>query len=166
MQNPPISFQDNPALSLQCTLHPLIFSDCGDMQTTLSWNDTQTDKTTTICLWGSTLQSIMRPWKLQAQCLHCLETIQLSYNLAYAQIVHMPIVLLCLLVTESFYGAQIAGLHYTATKLEGNNYPMCLCAAVLCIWLHWFVYNIAVYTCSCQKNWLFRAFLLENCLLE
>ena len=84
IQNPPISFQDNTALSLQCTLHSLIFSDCGDMQTAVSWNDTQTDKTTTICLWGSMLQSIMRPWKLQAQCLHRLETIQLWYNLAYA----------------------------------------------------------------------------------
>ena len=47
-------------------------------------------------------------------------------DLAYAQIVHMPIVLLCLLITESFYGAQIAGLHCIATKLESNNYPMCL----------------------------------------
>ena len=39
-------------------------------------------------------------------------------NLAYAQIVHMPIVLLCLLITECFYGTQIAGLHCVATKLE------------------------------------------------
>ena len=41
-------------------------------------------------------------------------------DLAYAQIIHMLIVLLCLLITESLYGAQIAGLHYIATKLEAG----------------------------------------------
>ena len=60
----------------------------------------------------------MRPWKQQAQCLHHLVTMQVWPNLAFAQIVHMPIVLLRLLITESFYGAQIAGLHCIATKLE------------------------------------------------
>ena len=68
----------------------------------------------------------MRPWKLHSQCLHRLVTMQMWPNLAYAQIVHMPIVLLCLLITESFYGAQIAGLHCIATKLESNNYLICL----------------------------------------
>ena len=44
---------------------------------------------------------------------------QMWPNLAYTQI-HIPIVLLCLLITESLYGAQIAGLHYIATKLEAG----------------------------------------------
>ena len=119
IQNPPISFQD-----FKLAMHTSVFN-FQRLQTALSWNDTQTDKTTTVCLWGSTHQGIMRPWKLQAQCLHRLVTIQMWSNLAYVQIVHMPIVLLCLLITESFYGAQIAGLHCIATKLEGSNYPMC-----------------------------------------
>ena len=67
----------------------------------------------------------------------------------------MPIVLLCLLITESFYGAQIACLYCTASKLEGNNYPMFLCAVRLCIWLHWFVYNMSVYTCIFSKKLAF-----------
>ena len=45
-------------------------------------------------------------------------------------------------------GAQITCVHCTASKLESNNYPMFLCAARLCIWLHWFVYNMLVYTCK------------------
>ena len=57
----------------------------------------------------------MRPWKQQAQCLHRLVTMQVWPNLAYAQIVHMPIVLLCFLITEYFYGTQMVS---TATKLE------------------------------------------------
>ena len=61
----------------------------------------------------------------------------------------------CLLITESFYWAQIACLHCTASKLEGNNYPMFLCAARLCICLHWFVYNMSVYTCIFSKKLAF-----------
>ena len=51
---------------------------------------------------------------------------QVCSNLAYAQIVHMPILLLCFLTIEYFYGAQIAGLHCIATKLEGNNITLCV----------------------------------------
>ena len=47
-----------------------------------------------------------------------LVTMQVWPNLSYAQIIHMPIVLLCYLF---FMVHKIAGLHCIATKLEGNN---------------------------------------------
>ena len=65
----------------------------------------------------------MRPWKQQAQCLHRLVTMQVWPNLAYVQIVHIQIVLLCFLITESFYGTQMV---FTATKLEVGLEPMAI----------------------------------------
>ena len=44
IQNPPILFQDNTALSLHCTFQALIFSARGDMRTAISRNDSLTHK--------------------------------------------------------------------------------------------------------------------------
>ena len=46
IQNSPISFQDNTALSLHCTFQALIFSTRGDMRTAISRNDSLSHKQT------------------------------------------------------------------------------------------------------------------------
>ena len=58
IQNSPILFQDNTAVSLHCTFQFLIFIDCRDMQNNYltEWHThthTHTHMTTTVCLWGS-----------------------------------------------------------------------------------------------------------------
>ena len=42
IQNSPILFQDNIALSLHCTFQSLMFSDCGENANSISRNDTHT----------------------------------------------------------------------------------------------------------------------------
>ena len=53
IQNPPISFQDNTAISLHCKFQALIFSDHGENANSYlaEWlTHTHTHKTTTVCL--------------------------------------------------------------------------------------------------------------------
>ena len=61
IQNSPILFQDNIALSLHCTFQSLMFSDHGENANSISRNDTltHTHTTTTVCLRGSAHRGII-----------------------------------------------------------------------------------------------------------
>ena len=69
IQNSPISFQDNTALSLHCKFWALIFGDHGEnannylaewLTHLLTYKQTHTATTVHVCLWGSTHRGIIR----------------------------------------------------------------------------------------------------------